>query len=39
MGLTTIAEWVENDATLSILRELGVDYAQGSAIGHPAALQ
>ena len=35
MGLTTIAEWVENDATLSILRDIGVDYAQGLAIGHP----
>jgi len=35
-GLQTIAEGVENGATLALLRELGVDLAQGFFIGRPA---
>ena len=35
MGIPTIAEWVENDAVLRVLRELGVDYAQGYAVAPP----
>ena len=35
MGLTTIAEFVENDAILAALREIGIDYAQGYAVGRP----
>ncbi len=35
MGIKTIAELVENEAILAKLRELGVDYAQGYAIGEP----
>jgi len=35
MGLQTVAEFVESDATLQILRGLGVDYAQGYAVGRP----
>ena len=38
MGIQTIAEFVENEATLSKLRELGVDYAQGYAIARPSPL-
>lgn len=38
MNLETIAEFVENEAILEKLREIGVDYAQGYAIGHPALL-
>ena len=38
MGKTTIAEFVEDDEILSILREIGVDYAQGYGIGKPAPL-
>lgn len=34
-GLRTIAEFVENDATLEILREIGVDFAQGYGVGKP----
>lgn len=34
-GKTTIAEFVENDAILNCLRELGIDFAQGYHIGHP----
>lgn len=36
MGIKTIAEFVENEETVNILRELGVDYAQGYFIGRPA---
>lgn len=35
LGRQTIAEWVEDEATLRIVRELGVDYAQGFYIGRP----
>ena len=38
MGLLTIAEFVETDAVLECLRELGVDYAQGYAISRPRPL-
>lgn len=38
MGLPTIAEWVENEATYEILRELGVDFAQGYFIHRPEPL-
>jgi diguanylate cyclase (GGDEF)-like protein/PAS domain S-box-containing protein len=38
MGLTTIAESVENDAILQELRKLGVDYAQGYGISEPVPL-
>ena len=33
MGKRTIAEHVENDAVLAILREIGVDFVQGFGIG------
>ncbi len=35
MGLRTTAEFVENDAILSRLHEIGVDYAQGYGIHRP----
>jgi len=35
MGITTIAECVETPQTLAILEQIGVDYAQGYAIGRP----
>jgi diguanylate cyclase (GGDEF)-like protein/PAS domain S-box-containing protein len=38
MGLSTIAEWVENNDTLDKLRAIGVDYAQGFALGSPRPL-
>ena len=38
LGTRTIAEFVEDQATLDTLLELGVDYAQGYFIGRPAAL-
>jgi diguanylate cyclase (GGDEF)-like protein/PAS domain S-box-containing protein len=38
LGLQTIAEWVENRQTLDILKELGVDYAQGYWLCRPQPL-
>lgn len=37
-GIETIAEGVENEATMEALRELGVNYAQGFHLGAPAPL-
>jgi PAS domain S-box-containing protein len=37
-GLKTVAEGVEDEESLQLLRQLGVDYAQGYYIGRPAAL-
>ena len=38
MGLQTVAEFVESEAILEQLRELGVDYAQGYHLGRPQPL-
>ena len=38
MGMETIAEWVEDEATLKLLKELGVDYSQGHYSGRPEPL-
>ena len=35
MGMTTIAEFVENDEVLKVLAELQVDFVQGYGIGRP----
>ncbi|HSD61733.1 MAG TPA: EAL domain-containing protein [Burkholderiales bacterium] len=35
MGMRTVAECVEDAATLDRLRQLKVDFAQGTAVGHP----
>ncbi len=39
MGKRTIAEFVGTEQTYTILRELGVDYAQGFYLGPPAPLE
>ena len=38
MGKKTIAEFVEDDAILAKLAEIGVDYAQGYGIGKPGPI-
>jgi PAS domain S-box-containing protein len=38
-GVQTIAEGVEHQTTLDLLRELGVDYAQGFLIGEPKPVE
>lgn len=35
MGKQTIAEYVEDEATVELLRDYGVDFAQGFAVGRP----
>ena len=35
LNMKTIAEFVENDEIIAALAEVGVDYAQGAAIGEP----
>mgnify|MGYP000208876165 CR=1 FL=1 len=39
MGLKTVAEYVESDQTLALLRQMGVDYVQGSGIHQPEPLE
>ena len=39
LGKQTIAEYVENERILSVLKEIGVDYAQGFHSGKPIPLQ
>jgi PAS domain S-box-containing protein len=34
-GIHTVAEFVQDDRTLRLLREFGVDYAQGYLVGRP----
>ncbi len=38
LGLEVVAEHVEDEETLAILREIGVDFAQGFLIGRPVLL-
>jgi len=35
MGLQTIAEFAENDEIIEVLKEIGVDYAQGYGVAKP----
>ncbi len=39
MELETVAEYVENEATRKRVREIGVNFAQGHAIGRPQRLE
>ena len=36
LGLSVVAEGVETDALLALVRQMGCDFAQGCAIAHPA---
>ena len=38
LGMKTIAEGVEDEGALTVLRELGVDYGQGFALHRPAPI-
>jgi EAL domain-containing protein (putative c-di-GMP-specific phosphodiesterase class I) len=38
-GQQTVAEGVEDEQTLELLREFGVDYAQGFHIGRPRPVE
>lgn len=38
MNLSVVAEFVESEEILQVLRELGVDYAQGYHLGRPMSL-
>ncbi|MCU7800473.1 MAG: EAL domain-containing protein [gamma proteobacterium symbiont of Lucinoma myriamae] len=38
MGLKTIAEYVENDEILAVIKEIGVDFAQGYGLSRPRPL-
>jgi PAS domain S-box-containing protein len=38
LGVLTVAEGIEDEATLGLLRDYGVDYAQGYLIGPPVPL-
>lgn len=39
LGKYTVAEFVENQETLTLLQEYGIDYAQGYYIGKPGELE
>ncbi len=39
MGLQTIAEFVENDQIIAVLKQIGVDYAQGYGVAIPALFE
>ena len=38
MGLRTVAEYVESDEVLEVLRQIGVDYVQGNGVHSPEPL-
>jgi len=39
MGIKTIAEYVENEKVLKVVKDLGIDYAQGYYLGKPEPLE
>ncbi len=39
LGKKTVAEYVENDRVLTLLQDMGIDYAQGYFIGRPATVE
>ena len=39
MNLVTIAEHVEDEPTLQVLKEIGVDLVQGYHLGRPQAVE
>ncbi len=39
MGISTIAEFVENDAIIAELKTIGIDYVQGYGVHKPELLE
>jgi len=39
IGIQTIAEWVEDEPTLAVMREIGVDYVQGFGVAQLQPLE
>jgi EAL domain-containing protein (putative c-di-GMP-specific phosphodiesterase class I) len=39
MGIQTVAEFVENDEILRVLRDIGVDFAQGYGVAKPQPME
>jgi len=39
MGIKTIAEFIENENVLEVVKDLGIDYAQGYYLGKPEPLE
>ena len=39
LGKQTVAEWVGDEATVELLREMGVDFGQGYHLGVPSLLE
>lgn len=39
LGKQTVAEFVENEVVLNLIREIGIDYAQGYHIGRPLPIE
>ncbi len=37
--MKTVAEWVDNEETACFLRDMGIDYLQGFAMGRPKVVQ
>jgi len=38
LGILTVAEYVENEALMTLVQKAGVDFAQGYFVGHPLSL-
>ncbi|MEN8165045.1 MAG: EAL domain-containing protein, partial [Acidobacteriota bacterium] len=38
MGLSTIGEWVETEASLEVLKNIGLDYVQGYCLEYPSQI-
>ncbi len=39
MGIQNIAQFAESDAIINVLKEIGVDYAQGYGVAMPALFE
>jgi EAL domain-containing protein (putative c-di-GMP-specific phosphodiesterase class I) len=38
MGMKTVAEWAESEGVLKMLKDIGIDYAQGYLLAQPVPL-